>query len=131
MNRIVGLGALALFGLAGCGAGRGTHLLVSNADETVQAGTCHTEGPYAIPAGASMTYDIYDVGDNMDVGFSPAADGCDLTNGFAVLTSSYWGGRQVDGADNLPGDTYYFVINCYNTDGYPCLPTLNSWTWDN
>src|SRR5438270_12860093 len=117
------LAAVAFLGLAGCSV-RTTHTLVANAYEVVPSGTCATDGPYPIPGGASMTYDITDFGDDMDVGFTSVADGCDLTNGGAAVESNtYWGGSLVETVDNVPPDSYYFVMNCYNLDGSDCVPT--------
>jgi hypothetical protein len=121
----------AVLGTIGCGSGGTTTgtmtmptVLLSNNEEGGVMG-CWTEGPYKIPDGASMTYDIVDANDNMKVGIANFLDGCDLTNGLAVTNNTNWAGEVTKSTGSLPGGSYDLVFICYDVS-YFCSPTVYS-----
>ena len=118
----------ALWLFAGCaakaGASGSTHTLVDGLSEQVSAGGCAAvEGPYAVPDGASMDYTVTDIDDtdDMDVAIIADAAGCSFSAGFGVAldVASVKGGD-----DNLPGDSYDFVVRC-NNGVLPCQFSLD------
>ena len=125
MRKLV-LGAVVLF-VAGCGA-KVTHTLVANIPEDVPAGICAlVEGPYVIPSGSSTSYSVFDnVQDDMDIAVVDASVGCVPASGYAYTS----GIGSVHASEAVPGSTYYLAIACYNADGLDCIPTVDSWSYE-
>ena len=125
------IGAVALFGLIGCGSGTVQHLWVANVPESVPPGySACVEGPYVSPSGASLFYDISDtLGDAMDVSIVPHGYPCDGYTGYAITTSPNWAGRASPGTGSLPGGAYDLAINCNNLV-YNCEPFLYAFGYE-
>jgi hypothetical protein len=113
-------------GAVGCGGGgsKTTTALLTNQEEGGVMG-CWTEGPFKIPDGATMTYDIVDAGDNMDVGIANLLDGCSLTNGLVVTSNANWAGEVTKTTGTLAGGSYDLVFICHDVS-YFCSPTVYS-----
>ncbi len=123
----------AVFAAVGCGSGDKTTTMTTVLLMNQEAGGlmgCNTEGPFKIPDGATMTYDVFDDGSNMDVGIVNALDGCDLTQGYAVTSNTNWAGEVIKTTDSLPGGSYDLIFNCKDVSFF-CSPTVYSLTYDN
>jgi hypothetical protein len=102
------------------------HVWVANLPLSVPAGTAACiEGPYSIPGGGSIVYDISDSGDNMDVSVVSDGSACDGSTGFAVTSSTAWSGLQSVQANTLNVGLYDLAITCYNLTA-DCTPYLNA-----
>ena len=91
---------------------------------------CYTDGPFEIPDGATMTYDIVGAGDNMEVGVANLLDGCDLTNGQAITNNTNWAGHVTKTTGSLSGGSYDLVFIC-NDVSYFCQPTVYALSYAN
>jgi hypothetical protein len=121
----------AVFGTMSCGGGgsKTTTVLLMNEQGGGLMG-CNTRGPFKIPDGATMTYDVFDTGSNMDVGIVNALDGCDLTKGHAVTSNTNWAGEVMKTTESLSGGSYQIVFNCKDLS-YFCAPTIYSLSYEN
>ena len=116
------LAAVALPGLMGCGGGGGRHSTAVETDwvvnDSISLGAGYAacvEGPYAIPDGAVIFFDVTDAyQDAMDVSVVSASGVCDGTTGYAGLTSSAWAGTGPSDTNALPAGSYSLAVNCNN-----------------
>jgi hypothetical protein len=123
------LGAIFLL-VAGCSSSSSVHNLDQPNDGVdVPAGTCVLVAGASIPAGATTSYTVSDdFGDDMDIAVVGAEFGCDPTPADVAYTTGIGGGR---GSGQVPvSDNYNLAISCFNSIA-DCLPTVDSWTWEN
>lgn len=119
---IIGLAVVTL--LVGCGGGDGgpsgpTVHSISDRSQRAESGTRLPIGPFALPEGATVTYNIVDMptgigDDRMDCVVAAHSDvqaGQDPLSGFGVRT-----GVSSTGATTppLPADDYDLVVICRN-----------------
>jgi len=126
-KRMFGIGALGLtlgFVAVGCGGGGGgrarvTNTLVSNVVDDVSAGDCQPiEGPYSVPGGTTMHYDVVDqpvgvgfdnyeiavIDDSLGCALPPAAGAYGYQNGVTDPVATF----------NVPTGNYDLVVFCNN-----------------
>ena len=116
------LGAVALLSLIGCGGGGGRNNTrvetdwVVNVTDSLPAGyAACVEGPYTIPDGATIVFDVSDAyQDAMDVSVVPDGSSCDGTSGYGALSSSNWAGTGSSETQTLPAGNYDLAVNCNN-----------------
>jgi hypothetical protein len=127
------LAAVALFGMVGCGGGttRRNNAIetdwVVNVGDSVPAGySACVEGPYALPSGADIVFDVTDtVGDDMDVSVVRDGSSCDGSSGYGVAASSDWAGTLSRDTGSLPAGNYDLAVTCYNLI-YDCTFTVTT-----
>jgi len=115
------LGAVTLLALVGCGGGGGGRARVEtdwvqDYPHTLPAGYADcVEGPYSIPDGAEIVFDVTDTyQDAMDVSVVPAGAPCDGSTGYGVLSSANWAGTGSNTTQTLPAGDYSLAVNCNN-----------------
>jgi hypothetical protein len=120
------LGAIVLLA-AGCSVST-RHTLDSNDQLDIFAGECFVVTSANIPGGAVTSYSISDPGDAMDIAVVDSSVGCDPTPADTAFTS---GTGSVSFSDTIPiSSSYDLQIFCANALA-DCIPTVDSWTYEN
>ena len=129
------LAAVAVLGMIGCGGGGGgggrpnaveTDWVLS-ADHSTPAGVAECiEGPYQIPSGAEIVFDVTDtVGDALYVSVVPHGASCDGSTGYGVKYHQTWGGSDTGYTGALSGGLYDLAVACDNIVD-DCLYTIDT-----
>jgi hypothetical protein len=121
------LGAIVLLA-AGCSVST-QHTLDSNDLLDLFPGECLVVASANIPGGALTAYSVSDnVGDDMDIAVVDSSVGCDPTAADTAFTS---GTGSVSFSGTIPvSSSYDLQIFCANLVA-DCIPTVNSWTYEN
>ncbi|MFL5305888.1 MAG: hypothetical protein ACJ8F1_11785 [Polyangia bacterium] len=122
MRTRIWLAAVTVLGLIGCGGGTTrtsgveTDWVINYAHSTPAGVAECIEGPYSIPSGAEIVFDINDtVGDAMYVSaVSNSSGSCDGSQGFGTIYHSDWAGTDTGYTGTLPGGLYNLAVACDN-----------------
>jgi hypothetical protein len=135
MKRTTCLGAVALLTMTvatvGCGGGGGPARVetdwVLNENHALDPGVAAcVEGPYAIPDGANIVFDIDDAyGDDMDASVVATTQPCDGSYGYGKVVAPNWYGILTGETQALPAGYYDLAVTCYN-QVYPCSFTVRT-----